>query len=118
MFLSALFQQNIPEDEVIRRIRESLSLKTEPLVLRKVFATAINAQMPQEVIPAEEKAKIYGLSVKIYQNHEVNLTSDDVTFIKTKVGKVYGALIYGKICDLFDPPPLNSGQGVGVDKAS
>lgn len=78
--------------------------KQKPLTLRDVFAIALNAQLPNETIPAEQKAKIYGLSVKLYQQHDVNLTVDEAALIKERVGQVYGPLIFGRVSDVLDRP--------------
>lgn len=76
-----------------------------PLTLRKTIIDAINNQLEGEVVTAEQKTKTFGLSVKLYENREVQLTADDITFIKERVGKVWNAVVYGRICELFDNPP-------------
>lgn len=70
--------------------------------LRAYFINALNNLLPNETPVAEDKAQIYYLSVKLFRGKEVDLTHGDIVFIKDRVSKVYGPLIYGRICDLFD----------------
>lgn len=72
--------------------------------LRSYLVTALNniVQGENETFTVEQKAKVYALTTKIYKSKEVNLTVDDLAFIKDRVGKVYGALVYGRICDILE----------------
>ena len=71
----------------------------EPELLRNYLAVALNnaAQSENEVFTPEQKAKIYELTTKLYKRKEVDLTLDDLSFLKERAGKVYGPLIYGRI---------------------
>ena len=73
-------------------------------MLRNYLALALNntAQGENEVFTPEQKAKIYGLTPGLYSKKEVDLTLDDRAFLKERVGKVYGPLIYGRICKLLE----------------
>src|SRR4029453_19240298 len=68
----------------------------EPELLRNYLAVALNnaAQGENEAFTPEQKAKIYELTTKLYNNKEVDLTLDDRWFLKERVGKVYGPLIW------------------------
>jgi hypothetical protein len=68
------------------------------------FAVALNhaAQGENEVFTPEQKSKIYELTTKLYKKKELDLTLDDRSFLKERVGKVYGPLIYGRICDILE----------------
>jgi hypothetical protein len=75
----------------------------EPELLRNYLAVALNnAAQGEEVFTPEQKAKIYELTTKLYKKKEVDLTLDDRAFLKERVGKVYGPLIYGRICDILE----------------
>jgi hypothetical protein len=67
----------------------------EPELLRSYLAVALNnAAQGEETFTPEPKAKIYELTAKLYKKKEVDLTLDDRSFLKERVGKVYGPLIY------------------------
>ena len=82
--------------------KELLDQDNKPSVLRDVFAIAINSQTRDEILTAEQKAKIYQLSVKLYSDNEVELTLDDRAFIKERAGKIWTPLIYGRICEILE----------------
>lgn len=74
----------------------------KPLSLKTIFVTALNSQLKTEILTAENKSKIYQLSLKIYQSKEPDFTVDDLAFIKERVGKFYNPLVYGRVCDIID----------------
>jgi hypothetical protein len=86
---------------------ENEKIKTEDgktLIVRDALSLAINNLAPDEVLKAEDKSKIYMLSIKLFKSKEVDLTTDDRVFIRERAGKVLGsALIYGRICDILFP---------------
>lgn len=67
-----------------------------------VFVNALNSQINAELIPAETKSKIYQLTKKLYSSNEPNLTTDQLTLIKERVGKGYAPMVYGKVCEVID----------------
>ncbi len=76
----------------------------DKLDLRTVISTAINAtpMPPAKQISAEEKNKAYQISLKVWAKKEVDLTVDQLAFIKEKVGIVYNPLVYGRVCDILE----------------
>ncbi len=74
----------------------------EPVTYRKVFATALNTISEQDRPPAEEMARIYELSVRLYSGAEIELTIEDAVLIKEKVGKVYNPLVFGRARDVLE----------------
>ena|SRR5664280_2926927 len=76
----------------------------EPEMLRNYLALALNntAQGDNEVFTPEQKVKIYALTTKLYSKKEVDLTLNDRAFLKERAGKVYGPLVYGRICDILE----------------
>jgi hypothetical protein len=99
----------------------------EPEMLRNYLALALNntAQGENEVFTPEQKAKIYALTTKLYSKKEVDLTLDDRAFIKDRVGKLYGPLIYGRICDVLEgessepaPPSVEGSEEAAAAESS
>jgi hypothetical protein len=94
----------------------------EPEMLRNYLALALNntAQGENEVFTPEQKAKIYGLTTKLYSKKEVDLTLDDRAFLKERVGKVYGPLIYGRICEVLEggetPAPADEAESEAANE--
>lgn len=78
--------------------------KRKKLTLRDVISTAINANPapPAKPMAAETKNKAYQLSVKIWSKKEVDLTVDQLAFVKERVGDVYTPLVYGRVCDILE----------------
>lgn len=68
----------------------------------------------------EDKAKCYQISMKVWARKEVNLTVDDMSFIKKRSGQIHNPITYGRLKDLFDKPEdgkqyEENGQGTQTD---
>lgn len=75
----------------------------EKQTLRSIIITALNSTGSGEVLVAEDKAKIFALSSKLYASKNVELTLDEMVFIKDRVAKIFNSpLIYGRIQELFE----------------
>lgn len=85
--------QSVPEDD---------EEKSEPLTIRTVFGLALNNTAPGEILTPEQKLKIFGLAQRLFQGDTIDLTVDEATLIKERVGVVYAPLVYGRICEVFD----------------
>jgi hypothetical protein len=72
------------------------------LTYQKVFAVALNTFGEDDKPAPEQMAHIYSLSVKLYDNDEVELTLEDAALIKERVGKTFNPLVYGRSCDLLE----------------
>jgi hypothetical protein len=71
--------------------------------LRSAMAVALNNQAEGEPpLTGEQKAKIYRLSVKIYEDKECDLTVDDRAFIKERAGKVLTSVAFGRVSDMLE----------------
>jgi hypothetical protein len=80
--------------------------KPEPLTLEKVVETALMAQFPDDRMSGDEKAKRYGIAMKIYSakdKRDVQLSIDEVKVIKDVVGKAYGPSVVGPAWQILDP---------------
>lgn len=75
----------------------------EKQTIRSILITALNSAAQGEVLVAEDKAKIFALSSKLYGSKVVDLTLDEMVFIKDRVAKIFNSpLIYGRIQELFE----------------
>lgn len=73
------------------------------LILRIAIVNALNYTDPAEPQLAEEKAKIYAISTKVYSKSEVEFTVDELAFIKEKASKALTPLAYGRLLEVIDP---------------
>lgn len=93
---------------------EIIKKDDKPFTVRDALIIALNSQMEKDIITAEDKAKIYQLSIRIYAGKEVDLTLDDRSFIKKRADKFLSPLVYGRICDILEDKPLEAQK---VEKA-
>jgi len=49
-----------------------------------------------------EKVKKYELAKKVYANDEIDLTAEEITLIKQRVGEVYAPLLVGQIFEMLE----------------
>jgi hypothetical protein len=71
------------------------------LTYRDVFNQALNSSAPNEIIPVEQKSKLFQITLKLFSGNEIDLTVDEASLIKGRVGKIYNSpLIYGRVCEL------------------
>jgi hypothetical protein len=74
----------------------------EELNFRVVINAAINNEAPGQTIAAEQKAKIYQISIKIWKNWKVDFTHDDCAFIKERGALTLNALMLGRLDDFLE----------------
>lgn len=78
----------------------------EPQILRDLLTTALNSAAPNETMTAEQKAKIYQLSLKIWSGKEADFTIDDRVFLKERVNLIFvSPMLCGRICDILEGEP-------------
>lgn len=70
--------------------------------VRDAIITSLNSQDGQEIIKAEDKMRMYNLSLKVWNNDEVDLTVEDRTFIKERAVKFLTAIALGRLSDIFE----------------
>jgi hypothetical protein len=76
---------------------------TEPQILRDLLTTALNNAAPNETLTAEQKGKIYQLSLKIWSGKEADFTVDDRAFLKERVNLIFvSPMLCGRICDILE----------------
>jgi hypothetical protein len=68
--------------------------------------TALNnkSRTETEAVGAEESAKRYQLSTKLFAKNQVDLTLTERTLLVERIGALYGdvPLVYGRICDILE----------------
>lgn len=79
--------------------REDEGKEPQPMTFRKACMNAINTL--EVSMKIEQKVFIYHLSIKIAKNDEVELTPEELVFIKEKVGAAYNPLIVGRMNDIL-----------------
>ncbi len=78
--------------------------KPEDLTLEKVAIISLfNAKQDE---PGDKKLERYVLAQRIKQHPTVELSSEDITFIRKEVATAYGPLIYGRVSEILDPEEI------------
>jgi len=98
-------------------IKEGEEGKEKDLTVRTAIAFALNALAREEIQTAEDKAKIYQLSTKLYSNNEPDFTLDDRKFIKDRAAKILPALWFGKLSELLEDPVKEEEKAPEGEKA-
>lgn len=76
----------------------------KPLILKKVCITALLGNVPGDNISGEEKYKRYKLFRRIDDGVDgfTEVSDEEVTLLKTLIGKFYLPLVVGRAYDLFE----------------
>lgn len=84
----------------------------DPLTLKSAFFTALSepaletnaqGQNVPEQLPADQKMRMYKLCNTIINGGEVDLSVEDIAFIKERVGKVFiSPLVYGRVSEILE----------------
>ena len=90
--------------EVLRDYRGNpIRMGDADMTLRDAVTTALNALDPQRLLTAEKLNKAFQISVKMHSAKDtVNLTVDDMAFIKERAALVYNALVFGRLSQMFE----------------
>lgn len=92
---------------------DTVLAKSEPLAIRTVIANSLLQQCEGDANDAGEvKLKRWLLAQKVYGPDDIDLTAEEVTMAKDRIGKMYGAVVVGPAYALLDP------ASVGVDPAA
>jgi hypothetical protein len=77
--------------------------KQETMDLKEALGIAVTNVANGEILPAEMKAKLFGIGVKVYSSKEVDLTESEKALLLERIDKLYPSpTIYGRIQELFD----------------
>jgi hypothetical protein len=83
--------------------------------LRDAIVMALNNPVKDETLLAEQKAKIFAITNKVYADKEIKLTVDESAFIKERAGKVdLSALVYGRIVEVLDGDGAKTTDGAST----
>lgn len=90
--------------EVLKDYRGNpIKMNDGEMTLRDAITTALNAMDPKRPLTAEKLNKAFQISVKLHDATDtVNLTVDDMAFIKERAALVYNALVFGRLSQLFE----------------
>jgi hypothetical protein len=71
--------------------------------LREYFSTALNNALPDETLTPEAKTRAYDISTKLFASNEPNLTSEQITFLKERILKIFiSPLVCGRLIDILE----------------
>ncbi len=88
---------------------DAILAKTEPLTIRTVIGNALMQQVDGDANDTGEvKVKRWQLAQKVYGPDEIELTAEDVTMAKDRIGKMYGAIVVGPAFSLLDPASVGA----------
>ena len=75
----------------------------KPVLLRDIIVRALNHTLNGEKPgSAEEKTKLYQLSVKVQTTKEVDLTAEEISKIKANTAELFSPLIAGQTCLILE----------------
>jgi hypothetical protein len=75
--------------------------ESQPFTLRLAFTTALVAQFRDETLKESDQVTRYALAMRIYNEDEPDLSSDDAVLIKRLVSKMRGPMVAGPVCNLL-----------------
>lgn len=91
------------KEEVRKVVDGNLDVRMIPLTLKSAILTALNSFLPGEIIPPDVKVHLNVLSIKIWENDEIEFSLDDIILIKERVGIIWNSPdIYVGICTVLD----------------
>jgi len=68
--------------------------------LRMALVNALLSPVQKE--SGVEKIKKYDLAMKIHKNDKVDLTAEEITLLKARVGEVFPVLIVGQVFEILE----------------
>lgn len=77
--------------------------KTEVYDIRRAITTSLNTNDPSKPDLPENKNKIYSICTRLYKGNDVDLTIDDLAFIKEKAEYALLPLFLGRLLEVIDP---------------
>lgn len=83
--------------------KEPLSDGGKPATLGSIGVNALMAQTPDDKDQSgEEKVRSYILGSRIVGGGEIEVTPEDASLLKKRIGKLYGPLIVGQCWPVLD----------------
>jgi hypothetical protein len=85
---------------------EPIKGSDDALTLGEVTSTTMIAIMPDDQsLTAEDKVKMFRIAQLAVKGGEQELKIEDIGLLKKRIGKMYGALIVGRVFDLIEGTP-------------
>jgi len=79
-------------------------LRKRKITLRSVCIGALTGTLEADrTMKGPDKIKQFTLAVRIQEQEEVDLASEDVTLLKKRIGNMYTTLVVGRAFELLDP---------------
>ncbi len=89
--------------KVTNKITNYEGKEMEKITIRSLISETLNSPVEEnEKLTAEDKSKIYQLSVKVYSANEIDFSLDERAFIKERAGKTLFPMFYGKLCEILE----------------
>lgn len=89
-----------PDDETLKWADGS------PTTLRKVAVEACGALSPADQnMSGEDKAKLWFLAVRVQATEAIDLTVDEASLLKKRIGIVFGPFVVGPAFQLLEGKP-------------
>lgn len=81
---------------------QEVVVKQEPFLLRTVLIQSLSFQDQELKATAEQSMRAYILGTEIMTKDEVELTAEDIVFIKPRLLKSYSSLVYGQVVQILE----------------
>jgi hypothetical protein len=79
----------------------------KPILLRSVIINALNyTTKDTKPTTAEEKMGLYELSVKVFNEDEIELSSEQISMIKKNMAEMFSPVITGQACMILEGKEL------------
>ncbi len=79
----------------------------EPVELTLEKASVVALFNTKQDESADKKLTRYILAQRIKQFPIVDMSAEDITFVRKEIGNTYGPLVYGRASEILDPAELN-----------
>ena len=74
----------------------------KPVEARDIISQALIFEDREHILTAEKKNQAFQIGIKLWQHDEIDLTVEQMAFIKERVGIYFNPIIFGRITELFD----------------
>lgn len=79
--------------------------------LKNVVFAAVTQPLDGERQSTEEKLQCYAIAQRVFAGGEVELTAEEITLIKARIGKLFPVLIVGQAFRMLEAEPLRAVEG-------
>jgi hypothetical protein len=81
------------------------------LTFRNIIESTLNSQTEAHPLTSEKKLQAFQIGVKLFSKKlaEYDLTVDQISFIKDRIGLFYGPVPYGRFLELIGDESVKAG---------